>query len=126
MFFELSKMQKELIANDVKSVCFSVDPQRDTPEVLKDQAKGLNADEAHWIFITGDKAKVDKLLGDMLQPRPGPNDNPLMHDTKFYLFDWQGRCRGRYSSADDQALNALKRDAATLATEARSQRSKPS
>ena len=114
MFMKLAEMQKDLIAAGVMSVCFTVDPARDTPEVLKAKANDLKADDANWWFITGDKAKVDKLLRDMLQPRPGPGDNPLMHDTKFYLFDAQGRCRGRYSSADDDAMAALKRDAANL------------
>ena len=126
MFLKLAEMQKELIADGVKSVCFTVDPDRDTPEVLKAKAKDLKADDANWSFITGEKSKVDKLLRQMLQPRPGPGDNPLMHDTKFYLFDAQGQCRGRYSSNDEDALTALKRDAATLGADARSHGGKAS
>jgi protein SCO1/2 len=126
MFLKLAEMQNELIDKRVKSVCLTVDPDRDTPDVLKAKAKDLKADDASWSFITGEKLKVDKLLREMLQPRPGPGDNPLMHDTKFYLFDSQGRCRGRYSSIDNDALTALKRDAATLGAQAKSHGGKPS
>jgi cytochrome oxidase Cu insertion factor (SCO1/SenC/PrrC family) len=127
MYMKLSEMQKDLIDAGARSVCFTVDPDRDTPDVIKAKANELKADDAHWTFITGEKSAVDKLLKEMLQPRPtGAGENPLMHDTKFYLFDAQGRCRGRYSSSDDDDLKSLKRDAATLAAQAKAHGGKPS
>ena len=34
-------------------VSFSVDPEHDTPAVLKEYARQYNADESRWSFLTG-------------------------------------------------------------------------
>jgi cytochrome oxidase Cu insertion factor (SCO1/SenC/PrrC family) len=115
MFAKMVQMQRDLAAAGVKQVCVSVDPERDTPAVLKEKLKDLGALESNWTFLTGDRASIDKLMRDMFQPRPQDGDSPLMHDSKFYLFDADGKCRRRYSSSSDDDLAALKQDAAALA-----------
>jgi len=121
MFSQMSQMQAPMMAINVRQVCFSVDPDRDTPEVLQAKAKELGADDSSWFFLTSDRPTMDQLLREMLQPKAGSGDDPLMHDTKFYLFDSQGRCRGRYSSQRGEDLAKLHADAATLAAEANAQ-----
>jgi len=37
---------------------FSVDPEHDTPTVLRDYAQRFGADPARWLFLTGDKAAI--------------------------------------------------------------------
>ena len=119
MFMKMAEMQKDLGASGVKQICFTVDPERDTPEVLKAKAASLGADESNWSFLTSDRPTIEKLKREMFQAKPGESDSPLMHDSKFYLFDATGHCRGRYSSNDEADLAKLKTDAATLAAEAR-------
>ena len=48
-------------------------------------------------------------------PTPGPEDDPLMHTTQFYLFDASGKCRGRYFSTDADEMKKLAADAERLA-----------
>ncbi len=36
----------------------TVDPERDTPEVLKQYAENFGADPAGWVFLTGDRAAI--------------------------------------------------------------------
>ncbi len=115
MFAKLKAMQKTIPNPDVHLVTFTVDPANDTPPVLKQKAKELEADETRWSFLTGDKDSVNKLMRDMLQPIPEFKDSPLMHDEHFYLFDADGKCRGRYYSKDDAEMTKLTKDAQMLA-----------
>jgi cytochrome oxidase Cu insertion factor (SCO1/SenC/PrrC family) len=119
MFSKMSGMQKAAADADVKLVSFTVDPERDTPEVLKKKAAELDAQPGRWVFLTGTKEQIDTAARAMLQVRPGPGDNPLMHSTRFLLFDAQNRCRGRYDSSDEAELAKLTKDAAMLATQAK-------
>jgi cytochrome oxidase Cu insertion factor (SCO1/SenC/PrrC family) len=115
MFGKMAAMQKSVPNPNIKLVTFTVDPQHDTPEVLKKKAKDLGADESRWYFLTGDKDSVHALFKGMLMPTPGPDDDALMHTTQFYLFDAAGQCRGRYFSTVDEQMEALTKDAETLA-----------
>src|SRR5699024_853354 len=47
-----SKLEDEGL-DDVKLVSFSVDPDRDTPEVLAEYAEENGADLDRWTFLTG-------------------------------------------------------------------------
>jgi protein SCO1 len=115
MFGKMAAMQKNVPNPNIKLVTFTVDPERDTPEVLKKKAKELGAEEGRWYFLTGDKDSVHKVLKDMYMPTPGPDDDPLMHTTQFYLFDASGKCRGRYTSTIVDDMKKLTADAEMLA-----------
>jgi len=115
MFAKMASMQRNVPNPNIKLVTFTVDPERDTPEVLKKKAQDLGADPGRWTFLTGDKDSVHLLLKEMLMPTPGPSDDPLMHTESFYLFDASGKCRGRYFSKDDEDMKKLATDAEKLA-----------
>lgn len=60
----LEKVQQALgdrMGKDVYIISISVDPTVDTPAVLKEYAKKLNAGKG-WYFLTGDKQSVDFAL----------------------------------------------------------------
>src|SRR5215217_6923831 len=60
----LEKVQEELgdrLGKDAIIISISVDPEVDTPPLLKAYAKKLNA-RPGWYFLTGDKASVDFTL----------------------------------------------------------------
>ena len=46
---------------EVRFVSLSADPQHDTPEVLRNFARGAGADEEHWKFLTGRPNQVWQL-----------------------------------------------------------------
>lgn len=52
----------ETFGRDVRFVSVSIDPQRDTPAELKKFARKFDADHPEWVFLTGDKPKVDLVL----------------------------------------------------------------
>ena len=49
-------------APDVRLVSFTVDPRSDTPSVLAKFADGYHADTNRWLFLTGDKAELYRVI----------------------------------------------------------------
>ena len=48
----MSELQKPLEKTDVHLVSFSVDPEKDTPKVLRSYAERLQAQSGRWDFLT--------------------------------------------------------------------------
>jgi protein SCO1/2 len=98
----------------VRLVSFTVDPDRDTPEVLAEYGKRFQADPERWHFLTGPRETLHTLsreaflLGDV--------DASMEHSTRFVLVDQQGVVRGYYSSNEPQDLKKLVADIRTLAS----------
>ena len=63
MTLKMSQLLKKISVPSVQFVSFSVDPDYDTPKVLKEYAKGWKAEEARWHFLSTDRANW---------PRPPP------------------------------------------------------
>jgi protein SCO1/2 len=114
------KMQRlqETLPADVRLVSFTVDPERDTPEVLTAYAERYNADPNRWLFLTGPKETLHKLslegfkLG--LDETQGTQIEPITHSSRFVLVDKMGQIRGYYSSEDAQTMSKLASDAERL------------
>src|SRR5205814_4187981 len=60
----MSELQKPLAKSDVRLVSFTVDPEKDTPEVLRTYAGKLNARPGRWDFLTGPRAAIYSLSKD--------------------------------------------------------------
>jgi uncharacterized membrane protein YozB (DUF420 family) len=111
-------------AADVRLVSFSVDPEYDTPAVLREYADKYGAG-ASWLFITGEKAAIFKLSVDgfhlAAQDNPDaatmPEQGPVIHSTKFVLVDPQAQIRGYYDSTDPESVRQLLRDVETVRRE---------
>ncbi len=94
-------------------VSFSVDPERDTPEVLERYGRRFGADFNRWFFLTGDKNKIYSLL--VKEFHLGVEEVPtLTHSTKLALVDTSARIRGYYECDDPPSLEKLIRDARQL------------
>jgi len=61
VFKQLQESLGERVGKDVRLVSITVDPQNDTPEVLRQYAAGVGA-KPGWDFLTGDKQTVDQVL----------------------------------------------------------------
>ena len=53
-----------LLGDDVVLLSISVDPARDTPEVLRTYSAPFAADPANWLFLTGDEAAIRQVVVD--------------------------------------------------------------
>jgi protein SCO1/2 len=101
-------------------VSFSVDPDNDTPDVLRRFAEQYGADLASWSFLTGDAALVKataekgfKIAAEGTAD-PGKADFGIAHGTQLVLVDGAQKIRGYYSTSEEGALGALVTDAARL------------
>jgi protein SCO1 len=111
----LSQMQEQALANDaVRFVSISVNPEQDTPEVLREYAKQFEASPDRWLFLTGEKNAVRSLItnGFMLTAldQTGEGVEPVAHSTKLVLVDRKGRIRGFYDALDKAGTEKLLAD----------------
>jgi len=119
MTMRMAALQRAVPDPDVHFVSFSVDPERDTPAVLKQYAQGFDADPKRWHFLTGRKDDVFQAARGMkLTAEPAGVLGPeIAHAEKFLLVDGQGRVRGAYDSKDEDDMKRLAADAASLANQ---------
>ena len=105
----------------LRLVSFSVDPDNDTPEVLRHYADQYQADPSTWSFATGDATAVKTIAEQGFKiavegtADPAKADFGIAHGTQLVLVDRDLEIRGYYASNDGQALSALVTDAARLA-----------
>jgi protein SCO1/2 len=117
MTMKMSGLQRAVPEKDVHFVSFTVDPERDTPDVLKEYAQRFDAEPGRWHFLTGEKASLfETAAGMKLTAAPAGTFGPdIVHAEKFLLIDGAGRVRGVYDSKDEADLKKLAADAAVLA-----------
>jgi protein SCO1/2 len=106
----------------LRYVSFSVDPERDTPQALKQYALTHGADRPDWSFLTGPLPQVQRVIVDgfkqTLDATPGAKSNPkaILHGSHFVLIDRALSIRGYYPS-DDEGMMRLVGDVRILLAE---------
>jgi protein SCO1/2 len=118
MSSKMAGLQKTIRNPAVKLVSFSVDPERDTPAVLKEYAAKFGADPNRWHFLTGPTASIYAVAQGMkVAARPADADNPILHATYFILVDGNGQVREIYAGdhSEPGTLERLAKDADRLA-----------
>lgn len=81
----MAQLQNALAADiphKVRLVTVSIDPQTDTPEVLRKTAARFGAHD-DWLWLTGDTAAVDRLL----RSAAVKTRDPAQHDPVFLVGD---------------------------------------
>ena len=109
----MSELQKPLQKTDVHLVSFSVDPEKDTPEVLRGYADKLQAEPGRWDFLTGAKPAIYKLSHDgfKLAVSDGSDAQGIpVHSTRIVLVDRHGQIRGYYDATEPEAVTKLLAD----------------
>lgn len=80
---EVRAAMDEDLARQVYFISLSSDAERDTPEALKAFADKHGVDSPNWIFLTGDKANMDRVLARLGQL----GDSPEAHSTLLIAGD---------------------------------------
>ena len=111
---EMARLQSEFVADPVYFVSFSVDPERDTPEVLSRYATAYGADDRRWHFLTGDKAKIYQLAEQGFFLDAGPKGGEILHSPRFVLVKPDGNIHDYYNSRSKPAMLRLRQDVKTL------------
>jgi len=99
---KLSSVYKRLgkDATQVKTLYISVDPQRDTPQVLKEDLSNFHIDA---LGLTGTKAEIDKVVAqykasyEIIQTPESEAKYTVAHSTTLYALDGEGKTRMLFS-----------------------------
>lgn len=115
----MAKLQQKMKAEgiDVKFVSFSVDPETDTPEILREYGENFAADYSNWHFLTGYKYEEINDLSFKSFKAPvqkNPDDNQIMHGTRFYLVDRNGKIAKHYPGNKNVQYEQIIKDAKSL------------
>lgn len=116
----MSELQRPLENSDVHLVSVTVDPEKDTPEVLRGYAEKLHARPGRWDFLTGPKAAIyDLSRSGFKLPVSEDSDQPGVpaHSTRAVLVDRRGTIRGYYDVTAPDAVTKLLADASQLLRE---------
>jgi len=114
------KLQEKLKADrelNARLVTVSIDPETDTPPVLKKHAKDLDADPKIWTFLTGDLDTIDAFAGRFgvtISRSLDPNDRNIVnitHNLRTVILDRQGNLVRSYTGNEwtpEQVLTDVK------------------
>lgn len=98
---------------------FTVNPEVDTPNRLREYAEEIGATTDKWIFLTGEKDSLYRLATTffklpVIQVGTDTLPEPFVHSERFVLLDKEGFIRGYYDGTDSLSVNKLMNDALLL------------
>lgn len=110
---EMAVIQRETAANpNVRLLSFSIDPEYDTVDRLREYAARHHADSARWRFLTGDKNVIRQIQ--IKTQRHLDPEEITAHSKQFYLLDGEGYIRGVYSMTQPGSRAEVLADLARL------------
>jgi len=118
MTARMLEMQKALVKTpEVKLVSVTVDPEYDTPEVLKAYAEANFADPERWKFLTGDKVVIEKLVTEGFMQHLSEEGGEPVHGTMFLIVDGNGMVRSARMLEDPELIPKVLTDTGNLLRE---------
>src|SRR5258708_39342182 len=92
----------------VDFVSITVDPERDSVEVLKNYTKNFKPLSAKWLFLTGDTSSIYNLARKgFLVNALRVNKDEFIYSDKLVLIDHNKRIRGYYTGCSTDEVNRL-------------------
>jgi len=117
---KMKNFRRRLDSSYVRFISFTVDPERDSADVLKKYADKYAVNHDTWWFLTGDREKIyDFAFSEMklgLQDGKGVDSN-FIHTQKFVLIDKNRIVRGYYDGLDSASMSKLAEDLTLLMLE---------
>lgn len=93
---------------DVTFVSITVNPENDSPGVLKEYAEKYKYQKERWHFLTGIREEITDLVLNSF--KLGSIEEPIFHSPHFALVDRQGWIRGYYDGTDKDKMKQLFKD----------------
>ena len=120
------KRQMIKVFNDIKGkpdvmiLSHSIDPEHDTPQVLKKYAQDLGIEGKQWQFLTGEKEKIYE-IGQQNYLSTAKEDKSAeggyIHSGAFILVDKERHVRGMYDGTTEEGTQKLIADIKILQEE---------
>jgi protein SCO1 len=111
----MSELRNEFASKrDLRFVSFSVDPDFDTPMILKSYADAYTSNHDQWRFLTGPRREIVDLIGSSFRLAVGePTEEKdgtisILHSLHLVLVDGEGRIAGIFDSTDPEAVERLR------------------
>lgn len=98
-----SSLQQDLKSKGFKTdnlllVSVSLDPDNDTPEVMKEHAKKMNFDLSYLKMLTGDMKEIQTLT-DTLGEHFEKSGSEVLHDNKTFIFNSNGKLTHEFTGS---------------------------
>ncbi len=110
----MKNLQERFAGTTVLLLSLSVDPEHDTPEVLRAYGQSFGADSSRWWFLTGPRSAIYDLIRSRFKlsvaenPEPDPDGRTeaIAHSERLALVN-RGRIVGLFDSTDVGELEEL-------------------
>ncbi|OPH60378.1 hypothetical protein BC351_17940 [Paenibacillus ferrarius] len=109
--------KKDLFGTKAEILSITVDPNRDTPAVLKEFGNKFETkpDPSGWMFLRGEEAKIHKLAEDYGIMVIKEKDGNFSHSNAILLVDPKGKIRNYYDAGNPQLdADHIVKDVVTL------------
>ncbi|WP_428387464.1 SCO family protein [Mucisphaera sp.] len=107
----LQQRLEEVGLDEVRLVSITVDPEHDTPAVLKAFAEQYGADPERWTFLSGDREKIWRLVQEgfrlALDEDPGNDLMPITHSSRFLVVDRENVVRATFDGLSEASMDSL-------------------
>lgn len=108
----IAKLQKDIAAghmtDQVEFLSVTVDPEHDTPAVLKAYGPQHGLDSGNWRFLTSDQPGATRALaGKLGQKFTRQPDGEFSHSIVTYVIDREGHLRARFFGLKFDPLNLV-------------------
>lgn len=112
----MSKLQTQLQEadlQDIKLISFSIDPENDTPEVLRSFGEAMDADFSNWQFLTGyNQEEIESFANtSFLSPAARIDESDqFVHSTSIYLINQRGTVLKQYDAVAETPFEEIIED----------------
>ncbi|RBP02737.1 SCO family protein [Rossellomorea aquimaris] len=117
MTANMSKLQKKIaeagLDGEVQLVSISVDPEHDSPEVLKEYSGRYEVDDKNWSFLTGYSRDEIESFANVSFKTPAAQvegSNQFVHGTSFYLVSENGVLLKQYEGVSNPPYEEIIED----------------
>ena len=107
---EMAELQAEIENDKVIFVSITVDPERDTPQVLSQYALDNGAKQDRWHFLTGDKEQIYNLANNGFKLPAAYHEGVFPHSRKFVVIKPDRTIHDYYDSRSKAAMQKIRKD----------------
>lgn len=120
MTSNLSQIQEEIEVENIpiQFVSFSVDPDYDQPDVLKEYGDAYDVNFDNWSFLTGydfeeiRKLSIKSFRAPLKEPTYGSDQ--VTHDNRFFLVNPEGKVVKSYDGVKKESIKEIMNDLVIL------------